>query len=348
MTSVAKLKRPALALVVFFALLLSGCEQRPSPVHLSGGVFGTTWSLTYLPPEGAVAPAVIQSDLEAVFAAVNSSMNHYAPDSTITHFNKMSAGETVEVDWDFSYVLMEALKISKATGGAYDVTVSPLSNLWGFGPDGPRQFPSQSDIDAAKMKTGADKLLWDSTSRQLGKTVDGVALDFSSIAKGYAVDLGADTLLEHGIQDFMFEIGGEINVHGKSPRGDMWRIAVERPESGGRSVQAAMALTDTGVATSGDYRNYFERDGERFSHLIDPRTGEPIHHRLVSVTVVGPSTGIADAWATALIVLGPEAALRTAQDNGLSVYMLNRKPDGELEALKTESFDQYLVDAKLH
>ncbi len=341
MTSVAKSPRlGALLLSLFF--FLSGCAGESSPVQLSGGVFGTTWSLSYLPGDTDVTPEAVESALEAAFDVVNQQMNHYDPASEISRFNRLPAGEPMEVGWDFTYVLNEALKLSALTGGAYDTTVSPLSGLWGFGPEGPTQVPEASAIAAAKALVGSQQLNWQPTDRMLAKHREGVALDFSSIAKGYGVDLGADALDELGIGNYMFEIGGELRLRGMSPRGDQWRIAIERPDAVERGVQAALSVTDTGVATSGDYRIYFEIDGERFSHLVDPRTGYPIRHDLVSVTVVHPSTAIADAWATALIVLGYEAARQLADEQQLAVYFVRR--DGDVLGVEwTDNMANYLL-----
>jgi len=338
----ATFKRPALLLVVFVVLGLSGCgPDGPKAAHLSGAIFGTSWSLTYLPPAEGVDLSLVEQALDESFALVNQSMNTYDSESLISTFNRAPAAEVIEVDWDFAYVLMTALDITAHTDGAYDVTVPPLLALWGFGPEGPTDIPSDADILAARALVGPQNLLWDPISRLLAKRKPGVELDFSSIAKGYGVDLGADALLELGIENFMFEIGGEVRLHGNSPRGDRWRIAIERPDSVGRKVQAAIVASETGIATSGDYRNYFEQDGVRYSHLIDPRTGTPIKHDLVSVTVIDPSTAIADAWATALIVLGYEQGMAVAQRRGMAVYFIRREGDGFSVAM-TEAFKPYL------
>jgi thiamine biosynthesis lipoprotein len=200
------------------------------------------------------------------------------------------------------------------------------------------------EVAEALARTGAVNLQWDSTTRELSKRVDGLKLDFSSLAKGYAVDLGADALAELGIPHFMLEVGGEVRVQGLSPRGDAWRIAVERPEVGARGgVQAALAVSDTGIATSGDYRNFFEREGRRYSHLIDPRTGYPIQHDVVSVTVVHGSAMMADAWATALTVLGSKRAMAIAERRGLAVYLLKRTDDS-LEAIASSAMAEWLME----
>lgn len=341
MTLVAKTFRPAYLLVVFVFFLV-GCDQPPEPVRLQGLVFGTGWNLTYQPEEGSPSAREVRSALEEAFELVNVSMNTYDPASRLSRFNALPAGETMEMDWDFTYVFNEALQITTLSDGAYDVSLAPLLDVWGFGPNGPESFPDDDTIDSALQRVGMDNFDWQPTSRRLSKVREGVSIELSSIAKGYGVDLGADALDELGIKHFMLEIGGEVQLRGMSPRGDLWRIAIEKPESGGRGVQAAVALTDLGLATSGDYRNYFERDGKRYSHLVDPRTGYPIEHDLVSVTVIDPSTALADAWATAFSVMGVDATLALATERNMPVYVIRRVGDS-LEATWSEAFEPFLV-----
>ena len=332
------------ALVLAFCCLV-GCGAESRPVQLSGSIFGTTWSLSYLGAPDAVSPAQVKAELDAAFALVNRSMNHYDPASLISTFNTSGADVSIQVDWDFAYVLSSALDISAATGGAYDVSVSPLSDLWGFGPEGPVGFPDQAEISAVLEDVGVSRLSWHSATRMLSKDRPGLKLDFSSLAKGYAVDLGADALDELGVPNFMLEVGGEVRVRGQSPRGDAWRIAIERPEPGARGgIQAALRVSDTGIATSGDYRNFFEYDGRRYSHLLDPRTGYPIQHDVVSVTVVHGSAMMADAWATALTILGSAEAMMLAEQRGLAVYLLKRS-EKSLEVMASSAMAQWLEEA---
>ena len=343
MTSLLTLRclRPALLLAF---CCLAGCAADERPVRMGGAIFGTTWSLTYLGAPIGVSPSQVHSEINAALALVNKSMNHYDPSSLISEFNALPPQMPIEVDWDFTYVLSAALELIAATRGAYDVSLSALSDLWGFGPEGPKQFPDAADIAMARAQVGVAQLDWDSTTRTLRKRAPGLKLDFSSLAKGYAVDLGADALSDLDIPHFMLEVGGEVRVRGSSPRGDAWRIAVERPEAGARGgIQAALAVSDTGIATSGDYRNFFERDGQRYSHLIDPRTGYPIQHDVVSVTVVHGSAMMADAWATALTVMGSAEAMVLAEERGLAVYLLKRSGD-TLEAFSSTAMAQWMPE----
>ena len=331
------------ALVLAFCCLIA-CGGSDRPIQTGGSVFGTTWSLTYWGAPDPVTGAPVKESVEAAFAIVNNSMNHYDPGSLISVFNGLPEDTPLEVDWDFAYVLTAALALGEVTQGAYDVTVSPLINLWGFGPAGPTRFPAETAVSAALDSVGASYLNWQPEVRLLTKLTPGVALDFSSLAKGYAVDLVADALDELGVAHYMLEVGGEVRVRGMSPRGDAWRIAIERPEPGlRRSVQVPLSLVDTGVATSGDYRNFFEHEGVRYSHLIDPRDGYPVQHDVISVTVVHGSAMMADAWATALTVMGSAEAMAMAESRGLAVYLIIRAGDGT-EAVASAAMQRLLPD----
>jgi thiamine biosynthesis lipoprotein len=200
--------------------------------------------------------------------------------------------------------------------------------------------PSRSAVEQLLQRVGQDKLRLDGEALAVMKPID-LSLDFSSLAKGFAVDQVANWLTGQGIERFLVEVGGEMRVSGASARGDPWRVAIEQPESIGRSVAAAISITDVALATSGNYRNFFEVDGERFSHSIDPRTGYPVAHDLVSVTVVHPSAMLADAWATALTVRGAERAMAVARTQGLAVYFI-RSVGGDFVPSHTPAFAVYL------
>lgn len=225
------------------------------------------------------------------------------------------------------------------TKGAYDITVGPLVDLWGFGaPAVGDRVPEPAAIQAALERVGRDKLRWEGGA--LHREAD-VRVDFSSVAKGYAVDRLTALLLEAGLQDTLVEIGGELRATGNRPEGGPWMLAVESPDmSQGRFVEA-IAASDIAVATSGDYRNYFEIDGIRYSHLVDPRTGYPVEHQLVSVTVLHKECMFADAYATALIVLGVEAARELAAALDLAVLFVSRAEDG-LEVQYSPAFERYV------
>lgn len=299
---------------------------------------GTTWHVTYA---GAAGPDAIQKAVEAELESVNASMSTYRPGSEISRINNSySVDEPVVLSPGFSEVLQAALDVGARSGGAYDVTVGPLVDLWGFGAgsDDDWGVPSSRQVEAALARVGQSALEWDAARGALVRRSP-VHLDFSSIAKGYGVDRVAEVLESAGVVDYLVEVGGEMRVSGVSPRGDAWRIAIESPMAGQRGVAEALELTDIAIATSGDYRNYVEVGGQRYSHTLDPRTGYPVTHNLVSVTVLHERCMMADAWATALGVVGLEEALRLATEHDLAVYLITRDGDD----LKSQSSPAFAV-----
>ena len=324
--------------------LLSGCVERDLSVQLAGETMGTSWHVTVVPSAQSPDAATLQAGIAAVLEEVNDSMSTYRSDSEISRFNDFETDQWFEISSEFYYVLSTAMAIGWQSDGAYDVTVGPLVDLWGFGPAGPVAEPPADDIVTDVLeRVGQDHLRLDGDGPRLMKRSP-VALDFSSIAKGYAVDRIAQWLDSHGLDRYLVEVGGELRLAGMSGRGDPWHIAIERPDSGAREIEQGIRLTDIGLATSGDYRNFFVIDAQRYSHSIDPRRGYPVVHDLVSVTVVHPSAMVADAWATALVVLGYENAMAVAQEQGLAVYFIRRQ--GEVfEDSHTPAFGRYLHNA---
>jgi thiamine biosynthesis lipoprotein len=321
-------------------LLLAGCGTGSSPQKLSGQTMGTTWSVTYLQGDATATTQAIHALITQRLEAINASMSTYRDDSELMRFNQLAVGQAFRLSSDLREVLAAALIVGQASGGAYDVTVGPLVDLWGFGASGPHEgIPSAADIEAGLKQVGQQFLQLDDTGT-LRKTAT-VQIDLSSIAKGYGVDAVAQLLEDAGIADYLAEVGGEMRLSGVSPRGDDWRVAIEAPDPRQRSVALAFSATDIAVATSGDYRNFFEVDGQRYSHSIDARTGWPVRHDLVSVTVLHESAMWADAWATALTVLGPDLALSVAQQQGLAVYLIRREADA-LAVEYSPAFAPYL------
>lgn len=300
---------------------------------------GTTYSVI-LPRAGDADALALKKGVEAKLAQVNQQMSTYQADSELSQFNQSQSTDWFEVSADLVAVVTMAKTISEASEGAYDVTVGPLVRLWGFGPDKkPQRIPSDADIQSAQANMGYQKLETRDAPPALKKSEPGLYVDLSSIAKGYGVDQIGEFLESMGVKDYMAEIGGEIRARGQSHRGDNWRIGVEKPTAGERSVQMVVDLSDGHMATSGDYRNFFEEDGVRYSHTIDTRTGKPITHRLASVTVTAQSTAMADGWATALMVLGEEAGLSLANQMGLSAYFLYKSGD-EFQGVASKMFQK--------
>jgi thiamine biosynthesis lipoprotein len=242
-------------------------------------------------------------------------------------------------------VLEVAQETSRLSDGAFDVTVAPLVNLWGFGPGPMRDgIPDQDQIRSALARVGYQRLHLRSEPPGIRKERPDLVVDLSAIAKGYGVDLVAEHLDALGLENYLVEIGGEVWGKGHNARGTPWRIAIEKPSPAQRSVYAVVRLDGRGIATSGDYRNFFEQQGQRFSHTIDPTSGRPVIHDLASVTVLSPTVTRADALATALLVLGPEQGYRLAEQQGLAALFIIREGDGYKEK-QTRLFEQFRVPA---
>lgn len=322
--------------------------QLRAPEHkalITGPTMGTRYTVVLAGDELEAAELEIaRARVDEVLAAVNAEMSTYLDDSELSRFNQRAAGVEVELSEQLLAVLVDAELVAEASDGAFDVTVGPLVDAWGFGAgsQGPDQPPSDAELEALRAHVGRDKLELDRDAKTLRKSVDGVEVDLSAIAKGHGCDRVAAALDELGYQNYMVEVGGELRLRGQNPDGALWKVGVERPTEGERNVQKILQLTDVAVATSGDYRNYWEHDGVRYSHTIDPRTGRPITHALASVTVVHPSSAaLADAWATALDVLGPEQGLALAEREGLAAYFLVHSDEG-FEARSSSAFDKFL------
>ncbi|AWY00408.1 FAD:protein FMN transferase ApbE [Marinomonas primoryensis] len=311
----------------------------PELVSFSGPTMGTTYTVKFYTTENVKKPSDLKVGVDAALVRVNKLMSTYDPNSELSLFNKLPENQFSNISEDMAYVIDKALLISEMSGGEYDITIGPLVNLWGFGP-GKREdkVPSQVLIDEAKSRVGYHYLKLD--GRRLTKEKN-IYVDLSSIAKGYGVDMVAQVLQSKGVQSYLIEVGGEILSKGVKADGESWKVAIESPAGGHEIVERILSVTDVAVATSGDYRNYFEKNGVRYSHTISPKTGRPITHRLVSVTVVDKTTTMADGLATAITVLGPEKGFEFAQKNGIAAYLLI-KTDFGFEERPSDAFKPYL------
>lgn len=308
---------------------------------LNGETMGTTWSVQFVAPSGKSSidtTRAIQSELDLVVTQ----MSTWAPESDISRYNQADPDTWLELPDEIFVVLEYALSLASETGGAYDPTVGPLVNLWGFGPDGERRMPpSDQEIPRARARVGWSRVRTDRAARRVLQP-GGTYLDLSSIAKGYAVDRVAWRLDALAIENYLVEVGGELRARGRKPGGQSWRVAIEKPEANANGVSEIIELGNLSVATSGDYRINFEYDGRRYSHTIDPRTARPIDHSLVSVTVVHQDCMHADALATALTVLGPIDGLAFAREHDLAVLFIERAASGFREKT-TPAFDKAIV-----
>lgn len=307
-------------------LNLVACSE-PEVSKLQGVTMGTSYSVVIPHLPRNITQQSVETGIESILEQVNQQMSTYRQDSELSRINQSAAGLWLSVSPELFEVIQCAHSISEQTDGAFDVTVGPLVNLWGFGP--PETFdgakPSDEQIDRVRALVGYQSLEIKQDGRQLRKQFNDLYIDLSAIAKGYGVDAVASYLDSLNINDYLVEIGGEVRGKGVSQRGDYWRVAVEKPVSEQRMIQRVIDVTDFAVATSGDYRNYFEKDGVRYSHTIDPRTGRPISHSLASVSVLSEEAMVADAWATTLMVMGEEEGYKLAEKKGLAAYFLYRQ-----------------------
>ncbi|EJK2115276.1 FAD:protein FMN transferase [Vibrio navarrensis] len=315
-------------LVAFASLLiLAGCEKPAEQVHLSGPTMGTTYNIKYIVQPDIPSAEAIQTEVDRLLEEVNDQMSTYRKDSELSRFNQYQGTEPFEVSNQTATVVKEAIRLNGLTEGALDVTVGPLVNLWGFGPEArPEVVPTDAELAERKANTGIHHLSVD--GNKLSKDLPHLYVDLSTIAKGWGVDVVADYIQSQGIHNYMVEVGGEIRLKGVNREGIPWRIAVEKPSVEERAIQEIIEPGDMAIATSGDYRNYFERDGVRYSHIIDPTTGKPIANKVVSVTVLDKSSMTADGLATGLMVLGDIKGMEVANQNNIPVLMIVKTDDG--------------------
>ncbi len=320
----------------FVALLLPVClaacggSSDRLPMHeLIGSTMGTSFSVKVVAPPADADMNAMRETIGATLADIEQSMSTYIDDSELSRFNAEQVTDWYSVSAELCAVIEAAQAMAMLTDGAFDITVGPLVDLWGFGPEGPSAGPpADAAIDALRAASGYELLHADCNRPAVRKERPDVRLDLSAIAKGYAVDRIAELLSNAGMVNYLVEIGGELRARGRNAEGRLWAIAIESPSSGGRSVHTIVRLADAGMATSGDYRNFFEHGGVRYSHTLDPASGRPVTHAAASVTVVAPTTMRADALATALLVLGPRAGLELAERESIAAYFLVRSDDG--------------------
>ena len=326
--------------------LILACSPNTSStakvLRLNGHTMGTMWSVKLVLEDASAANfywEAIQDELDNI----NSKMSTYQADSEVSQFNRLNKTGCIEASKETLAVVAAALALSQQSGGAFDITVGPLVNAWGFGPD----YLDDAVPDAAQLAILAQSTGYQHIRIQgqtLCKDQAATQIDLSAIAKGYAVDQVARYLDRIEIPHYLVEVGGELFARGHKPDGSAWRIGVETPSEHKREVfeNTILPLHNIGVASSGDYRNYFEKNGVRYSHTLDPRTAKPIDHTLASVTVVAKNSMLADAWATALMVLGPQDGLKLANTLKLPVLMLVRVDEG-FESLPSNAFTAYMA-----
>ncbi len=336
-----------LAVITLFSLLLlTACskqiddENKVTEVLLQGPTMGTTYHVKVVASKKAVEEKQLQQQIDELLKNINQQMSTYIPDSELSKFNRNQSTTPVKISDQLREVIAESIRLGKISEGKLDITVGPLVNLWGFGPDyRPEKVPSDEQLIETKARTGLDKLVLE--GNLLSKKIPELYVDLSTTAKGYGVDKVAELVEKNGFNNYLVEIGGEMRVKGFKHTGELWHVAIEKPVTNERAIYQIIVPKDNAVATSGDYRIYFEENGQRFSHIIDPDTGKPINHKLVSVTVIHPSSMTADGLATTLMVMGPEKGLAFAKEHDIAALLIVKTENGFVQE-NTLKFVQYL------
>ena len=341
--SARRLLLSSLFVLVLFALVIARRPDEPKRSTteeeqvVKGTAFGTTYMVRW---GGPTQPELVRSAVDEVVTLVNASMSTYHPTSELSRFNRSLTIQSVTISASLTTVMASAFEIHNRTDGAFDPTVGPIVNLWGFGPKSVINPPSASALEQASRLVGLEKVQMSDGSMSpvhLRKTHPKLQIDLSAIAKGYAVDAAFEALGGLGLTQYLVEIGGEVRVSGRGPERP-WRVGIERPEaSASKTIEEVITLRDKAMATSGNYRNFVTVDGLRVTHIIDPRRGQPVSHGLGSVSVLASTCMEADALATALYVLGPEDGLEWANKNGVAALFLTVN-EGSLQRVASQEF----------
>ncbi|GHE21209.1 FAD:protein FMN transferase [Halomonas urumqiensis] len=353
--NLSALRSPTSLRVVVLGLLglvVAGCSEsdRPldSPVHLNGDIFGSFYQVTIADPLTQGEAQQLEEGFVAELQDVDAAMSIYRDDSELMVFNQSPLEEWQPLSDELIEVLAISRTVHEQSGGAFDPTVGALVNLWSFGAEArPEEVPAEETLQARLAEVGFDHVEIDDENLQARRLRD-VLVDLGGVAKGHGTDRVAAYLDGQGIEHYLVNLGGDLVAKGyRDGEGEPWRIGIEAPLEDRQEARHIVPLPEISMATSGDYRNYFEQDGKRFSHTLDPRTGRPITHRLASVTVAHSSNAWADAWATALMVLGEERGMALAREHALNVVMIVRDDDEWISIVSPafiELFDESLID----
>ena len=348
---VALNRRARVLLPIFLVVLVGFSVQRlmqpadgapsaaeASTTRIAGTTMGTTYSVVVAPPYPTDMPTkeVLTARVQAELDRLSGLMSTWEDASELMRFNRAKAGVPFALSPDTRRVMTVGQQVSERTGGAFDMTVAPLVRLWGFGAKpGEQSPPSEDALREARAAVDYRKLTLVENGGIRGS--EALTVDLSAVAKGDAVDQVSKLLTRAGYVNHLVEIGGEMRASGTKPKG-AWRAGIELPDALTRTVRRVVELRDLAIATSGDYRNFYERDGKRYSHTIDPRAGKPVEHSLASVSVLHEQCGVADAWATALNVLGPVEGMLVAERNRVAALFLVRTGEDEFESRSTQRF----------
>lgn len=346
---------PPLAMAAALSLL-AGCQ--PEVVQIAGPTMGSSYKVSYVKDRKAPGAEEVRAEVEKILGELDQAVSTYRDDSAVARFNALPAGACMSMPEDALALADSAMRLRQGAEAAYDITMLPVLDAWGFGPGAAARKasadqgeltvdalqkvpeiptrPSEQTLAALRERIGQQHLY--RQGRKLCKAAP-IQIDFNSIAAGLAIDKIGNALSARGIGNYLVDVTGEIRGHGSKPDGAPWRIAIEAPVDHVRQAQRIIALQGQTISTSGDYRQYREVDGHRLSHMIDPRTLAPVTHRLAAVTVVHPLGVMADGYSTLLMVLGPEAGYRYAKEHDLPALFVIREGDG-FRSRSTPEFDR--------
>jgi FAD:protein FMN transferase len=330
------------ALQISCAVLIThGTASEADLITFSGPTMGTRYSVTLASRDDI---ADLQNKVEVRVVEINGRMSTYDDESELSRFNQFEGTEWFAVSADTARVVKFALGVAELTNGAFDPTVGPAVNLWGFGPQGKRRTPpNDEEIEQALAKIGYQNLEVRTEPPALRKKRADVYLDLSAVAKGYAVDEVAKLLLLEDCRDSLVVIGGEIRASGKKPDGSHWRIGIEQPDSKGEALERKVQIEDMAIGTSGDWQNAFSHDGVRYSHVIDPQTARPVSHNVAGVTVLADRAIQTDAWATALLVMGNERGMAWCEENRVAAVFFIRSPAGKFITQASAHWGKHVI-----
>lgn len=339
------LARPAhRGLLLTLLLMLTACQPAPTQTRIQGKTMGTYYVVTVSDPFPGGEPA-LQQEVDSLLARMNHEISTYDPNSLISRFNQSTGKQPTVIPAAMARIVQQGIDAGHLTAGKLDVTVGPLVNLWGFGPDKrPLKRPDAGQIAAARLKVGIDKLSLTPEGDHflLGKAIPALYLDLSTLGEGAASDEIAGLLESKGVHNYLIEVAGAVRSKGNNGKGKPWRVAIVEPSDQPGAFSDVVSPNGMALSTAGSYRNYYELDGQRYSHIIDPATGAPVTHKLVSASVITPTALEADALDTALMVMGPEQAMAFAKAHGLAVYLIVKTEQG-FAANHTPQFAPYLV-----
>ncbi len=336
---------PKILTVLLALFTLSACDKPDQTYRFSGSTMGTTYNIVIISKDTHIR-AKAQTAIKSSLKYVNRHLNNWNKDSEISRFNRSNSTAPIKIGPSLLQIMHASNIVHEQSNGFFDTTLDPIIDLWGFGPiQAEKKAPSATQIKTMLTQIGqSQQLELNSEDQTLKKRHKHVTINLSAIAKGYGIDKIAESFEELNIENFMIEIGGDLLTRGENPYGQDWRIGIEQPDSFGKDLQKIVTVSNLAMATSGDYRNYFEESGKRYSHIIDPHTGYPIKHKTVSVSVLAQNAMYADAWATALLALGQEEGRKIAEKYNIAAFFISHSHENSFITSASTAFNALQTD----